>query len=96
MSNDGIVVRNYFVSGHVQGVGFRAFTRTLAIRLGLRGWVRNLPDGRVEAMVVGTDKELKSFEAELRYGPPHGSVSQIVSSTAASANFEGFEIRRDV
>ena len=47
------VARRYVVSGRVQGVGFRYFTQDTALHEGVTGWVRNLPDGRVEALVEG-------------------------------------------
>jgi acylphosphatase len=61
----------------VQGVGFRYFTHREARRIGLRGWVRNLGDGRVEAIADGTDEQLKEFEQALRRGPPGSSVTDV-------------------
>ncbi|HXX37251.1 MAG TPA: acylphosphatase [bacterium] len=59
-----------FVSGRVQGVGFRDFTRREARRLGLAGYVRNLPDGRVEVLAEGARGTLESLLSVLRDGPP--------------------------
>ena len=53
----------------MQGVGFRWFTERIAARLGLAGWVRNLPDGRVEAEAQGGLDSLNAFESALRQGP---------------------------
>ena len=61
--------RRYVVGGRVQGVGFRWFTERTAARLGLAGWVRNLPDGRVEAEAQGALESLTAFESALRQGP---------------------------
>jgi acylphosphatase len=67
------VARRYVVSGRVQGVGFRYFTQDTARREGLSGVVRNLPDGRVEAVAEGDHASLERFEAALRHGPAgHG------------------------
>jgi acylphosphatase len=57
------------VSGRVQGVGFRAFAQRQADRLGIDGWVRNLPDGRVEALAAGDDDAVAAFIEALRRGP---------------------------
>ncbi|MGH8874634.1 MAG: acylphosphatase, partial [Acidimicrobiia bacterium] len=57
------------VSGLVQGVGFRATSCLVARRLGLTGWARNLPDGRVEVLAQGPEEDLARFRAWLREGP---------------------------
>jgi acylphosphatase len=62
------------VSGIVQGVGFRWFVREKARRLGLNGWVRNLPDGSVEVVAAGDDGQLELLKEELRRGPPGAVV----------------------
>jgi acylphosphatase len=69
--------RRYLIEGAVQGVGFRYFAARAAGRLGLRGWVRNLPDGQVEAVGDGTAEQLSRFEATLRRGPPMASVTNL-------------------
>jgi len=69
--------RAYLVSGMVQGVGFRYFTQREARRIGVRGWVRNLKDGRVEAIADGTDEQLEEFERALRQGPRGASVTDV-------------------
>lgn len=74
--------RRYLVGGRVQGVGFRYFTQRTAVRLGLTGWVRNLPDGGVEVEAQGSREVLTSFESALRQGP-RGAVV---------AHFEHFEV----
>jgi acylphosphatase len=65
------------VSGVVQGVGFRWFVRERARRLGLAGWVRNLPDGSVEVAAAGNEKQLQLFRAELQQGPRGAAVEQL-------------------
>ena len=69
--------RSYLVSGMVQGVGFRYFTCREGRRIGVTGWVRNLDDGRVEALAEGTDEELEEFERALGRGPAGASVTNI-------------------
>ena len=71
------IVKHYLISGRVQGVGFRAFTARLAVKLDLKGWVRNLDDGRVEALAKGSVARLAEFESSLRAGPPHGKVDTL-------------------
>jgi acylphosphatase len=63
------VRRRYLIEGRVQGVGFRFFAQRTAARLGLLGWVRNLPDGGVEAEAQGDPDSLTAFESALRRGP---------------------------
>lgn len=71
------MTRYYLVDGMVQGVGFRWFTLRSAERLRLRGWVRNLPDGRVEVVAAGTVEALERFEQEIRMGPSGASVTNV-------------------
>jgi len=67
------------VSGRVQGVAFRWNTVRAAERLGLTGWVRNLPDGRVEILAEGDSSHLAELLAWLRKGPPGSRVEQVDS-----------------
>ena len=69
--------RRCLVSGHVQGVFFRASTRQLAMALGLTGYARNLPDGRVEVLACGDATALQSLQAWLREGPAQATVSDV-------------------
>jgi acylphosphatase len=69
--------RRYFVSGIVQGVGFRYFTQHSAERLHLSGYVRNLPDGRVEVYAIGPDEQLTKLRSVLERGPWGASVSDV-------------------
>ncbi|HEU4753695.1 MAG TPA: acylphosphatase [Armatimonadota bacterium] len=82
------------VRGTVQGVGFRAFVVREARRLGLRGYVRNRPDGSVEACAEGPETSLRLFERSLRAGPPASRVQWLdVEWSDASGEFAGFEVR---
>jgi acylphosphatase len=75
--------RRYFVSGTVQGVGYRFFAQRVAEELGLCGYVCNLPDGRVEALAIGTPAQLAKFRAELERGPGAAFVSRVTEQAAA-------------
>ena len=72
----------FFVSGFVQGVGFRFFAVAEAERLGLSGYVRNLGDGRVEAYAIGTPEQLAKFRARLETGPRLSSVKFVAEKPA--------------
>ncbi|UCE42138.1 MAG: acylphosphatase [Candidatus Aminicenantes bacterium] len=65
------------ISGRVQGVFYRDNTRRWASSMGLSGWVRNLPDGRVEALVEGEKEKIQSLERKLREGPPLSRVESV-------------------
>lgn len=84
------------VQGRVQGVGFRQFTCRAAVQLGLTGWVRNLPDGRVEIVAEGEDLPLTSFMALIRQGPPLSRVDAISATNTELTERESiaFEFRR--
>lgn len=71
------VARRFVVSGRVQGVGFRYFTQDVALREGATGWVRNLPDGRVEAHVEGEVEAVTRVERALRSGPGGARVATV-------------------
>jgi acylphosphatase len=89
-----MTARRYLISGRVQGVGFRFFAERAARELGIRGWVRNLADGRVEAHAVGPTAALEDFEARLRRGPRMAEVRSVeVAEAAADAKIEGFYMR---
>jgi acylphosphatase len=73
------------ISGHVQGVYFRAWTRGEAERLGLDGWVRNEADGSVTALVAGSRQNVDAMIALLHQGPPVAEVSSVIVEEADSA-----------
>ena len=82
------------ISGRVQGVWFRAFTRDSAQALGITGWVRNLPDGRVETVAEGDDKAIQAFVDALWQGPPMAQVTNVeIDEETVTHEFSGFEIR---
>lgn len=89
--------RRYFINGMVQGVGFRFFAQRAAERLSISGYVRNLPDGRVEVYAIGPDSSLALLRAALERGPRAASVSEVVEEEAAiDPRFENdFSVERD-
>ena len=83
------------IQGRVQGVGFRFFAQDVAQELGLTGWVRNLPDGSVEAYAEGPREALEAFIKRLGDGPPMGKVQTIIPAwkTPQGASDTSFSIR---
>lgn len=82
------------VSGLVQGVSYRAFTYRQAERLALTGWVRNLPDGRVELVAEGPRAALEDLVTVLHQGPPFARVTGVDDRWApATGEFTRFEVR---
>ena len=88
------VARRLVISGRVQGVGFRWFTPDAATREGVTGWVRNLPNGRVEALVEGEAEAVTRVERALRQGPAGARVDNVyVDDDDASGAYKDFSIR---
>lgn len=79
------------MAGKVQGVFFRASTAQVATRLGLRGYARNLADGRVEVVAAGDAARLGELHAWLREGPPRARVSGVEASDLAPADVAGLD-----
>jgi acylphosphatase len=75
----------FLVSGMVQGVGFRWFVARHGRSLGLTGYARNLPDGRVEVVVSGPEEALPALERLLRTGPAYAQVEQVERSSEPAA-----------
>ena len=71
------VARRYVITGRVQGVGFRYFMQDAALREGVTGWVRNRPDGRVEALVEGDAEAVTRVERAVRSGPRGARVDEV-------------------
>lgn len=83
-----------YVSGRVQGVGFRASTRREAARVGVDGWVRNLQDGRVEAVFEGDAEAVESMVSFCESGPETARVDDLEVTYGDPEGVDGFEIRR--
>jgi acylphosphatase len=86
------MARHYIVRGRVQGVGFRYFVARQARALELIGWVRNLPDGSVEASAAGSEEALENFERALREGPRMSRVDAVHVTITATPTVTSFEI----
>lgn len=83
-----------FVSGHVQGVYFRATTRETATEVGVDGWVRNLDDGRVEAVFEGPERAVESMIEFCHEGSEASIVDDVDVTYEAPERVDGFRIRR--
>jgi acylphosphatase len=86
--------REVFFSGHVQGVGFRQTTATLAGKFTVTGFVKNLPDGRVQLVVEGQPKEIEVFLVAIRKEVADNIKKTEEKTAKATDEFQGFEIRR--
>jgi acylphosphatase len=82
-----------FVDGRVQGVGFRQNAAREAARLGLQGWIRNLPDGRVEAVYEGSRDPLDEMVAWSRRGPAWAMVTDFTVQDEEPKGERGFNVR---
>lgn len=83
-----------FISGKVQGVGYRYFTRKNAESLGVTGWVKNLPDGRVEAVFEGDPEDVQKMLDRCKKGPVSSNVInvKVVQSNSGSQKYADFEV----
>ncbi|MEP6984783.1 MAG: acylphosphatase [Chloroflexota bacterium] len=83
------------VSGRVQGVNFRFYTRGTAREIGITGWVRNNSDGTVEVLAEGTQNQLQRLLQFLNIGPVSASVSQVqIDWLPATGEFADFQINQ--
>ena len=89
-----VIARNVEVSGRVQGVFFRAWTVEQAERLQVKGWVRNCPDGSVQAHLEGEDTAINWLIDLIGDGPPSARVASVRVREADVEGAEGFEVRR--
>ncbi len=84
------------ISGKVQGVCYRAWTQDQATALGLSGWVRNLPDGKVEWVAEGRRENLKILLERCHQGPPAARVTQVTEEWLfPEGQFKEFRIRHE-
>jgi acylphosphatase len=81
------------VSGKVQGVFFRAATRQQAVQLGIQGYARNHPDGRVEVLACGKPAAIGQLKAWLTKGPPAARVSGVTCEPVPAQTLQGFSTR---
>ena len=91
-NNDLVRVQAY-VSGMVQGVGFRWFVQRSGIQMELSGWVRNLPDGCVELEVEGPEFKVEAFLEEVGRGPISSRVDSVSTSEKPVTGESGYQVR---
>jgi acylphosphatase len=89
------VARKFIISGSVQGVGFRYFAQRSAARHQVRGYVRNLDDGRVEALAEGSAKSVEDFKHDLAAGPSYSRVEHLEETVLEpSGQYPTFRVER--
>ena len=87
-----MIARRVRVTGRVQGVFFRAWTRDEARSLGVSGWVRNCDDGSVEVHAEGEEAAVDELIRRTRHGPPHAKVIDVNVSKVPAESFDRFEV----
>jgi acylphosphatase len=93
-SDNDRVRAHVFVSGHVQGVYYRATTRDTARQHGIDGWVKNLDDGRVEAIFEGPEADVETMVEWCHTGSPAATVEDVSVEYEQPAGLDGFRVRR--
>lgn len=87
------IARLFTISGRVQGVGYRYFTQEVALREGVTGYVKNLPDGRVEAYVEGEMEAVTRVERAIRTGPAGSHVTNVAADVITPAGaYKSFKV----
>ncbi|HLM60515.1 MAG TPA: acylphosphatase [Pyrinomonadaceae bacterium] len=90
-----VVARKFIISGLVQGVGFRFFTQRAAARHQVRGYVKNLTDGRVEAFAQGSEKAVENFKHDLIAGPTYSNVEHLEEIVLEPSNsYSSFRVEK--
>ncbi len=90
-----VVARKFLIRGRVQGVGYRYFAQRAAARHQVRGYVKNLDDGRVEAFVQGGEMQVEAFKHDLTAGPTYSNVEDVEEIVLEpSRTFSTFRIER--
>jgi acylphosphatase len=87
------IARHVSVYGRVQGVFFRAWAQQQADELGVTGWIRNCPDGRVDSHVEGEEEAVEALIERLRQGPPAAQVEDVKLWDVELFEFDDFEVR---
>ncbi len=88
-----MVTKHILISGRVQGVGFRYFTKKNAVSKEIKGWVRNLKDGRVEAVFHGNRENVHEMIERISEGPLHSKVINVEIEDLDGVEFENFEVQ---
>lgn len=86
------ICRHCFISGKVQGVFYRQYTKEQALAYNITGWVKNLPDGRVEALISGEDEHVADMLRWLAIGPPKAQVNSVEINESEYTDFSNFKI----
>ena len=88
-----MIKKRFRIYGHVQGVGFRYFTWQYALKIGVTGFVRNLADGSVEVVVVGSESQIEALDAWLQEGPRTAIVNNVlVEDYLSDKEFTAFQV----
>ena len=88
-----MIKKRFRIYGHVQGVGFRYFTRQYALKIGVTGFVRNLADGTVEVIAVGSESQIEALDAWLQEGPRTAIVDDVfVEDYLGDKEFTAFQV----
>ena len=82
------------IKGRVQGVFYRATAKDVADLIGVKGWVKNLPDDNVEILATAAEDVLQKFIAWCKQGPPKAKVDEVVVEELSLQEFKGFKIVR--
>jgi len=91
--SDVRIAKHLLIAGRVQGVWYRGAMHREAERLGLGGWVKNLPDGRVEAVVEGPEGRVLEIVRWCATGPPSARVSEVVAHDEPTTGRRSFDVR---
>lgn len=90
-----MIKKRFRIYGHVQGVGFRYFTWQYALKIGVTGFVRNLADGSVEVVAVGSESQIDTLNAWLQHGPCTAIVDDVfVEDYLGEKEFTAFQVLR--
>jgi acylphosphatase len=92
MSRSNVIAKRYLIRGRVQGVGFRYFAQCAAEELHMKGYTRNLDDGRVEVYAVGTPEQLSELAGRLWKGPRFSDVHGVEEQEANVQQYDTFHI----
>ena len=88
-----MIKKRFRIYGHVQGVGFRYFTWQYALKIGVTGFVRNLADGTVEVIAVGSESQIDALDAWLQHGPRTAIVDNVfVEDYLGDKEFTAFQV----
>ena len=88
-----MIKKRFRIYGHVQGVGFRYFTWQYALKIGVTGFVRNLADGSVEVVAVGSENQIDALDAWLQDGPRTAIVDDVfVEDYLGDKEFTAFQV----